>query len=145
MTFPFIEENTTSRRRLKAIIARLADEDFTRTTSSGWTVAALLAHMAFWDQRIVVLLRRWKENGVDTSPVDSDAINDALKPIFLSLDPRATVELCLASAETADTELENMSPELYEQIRLSPTVFRFNRGLHRNEHLDEIKKVLSAV
>ncbi len=142
MTFPFIEENNESRRRLKAIVERLRNEDFARTTPSGWTVASLLAHMAYWDQRIVVLLHRWKEKGVDESPVDSDAINDALKPILLVLEPHAAVELCLSSAEAADAALEAMTPELYEQIQVSPNHFRFNRSLHRNDHLDEIEQLL---
>ncbi len=128
--------------RLKAILDRLTGEDFTRSTSSGWTVIALLAHMAFWDQRILVLLRRWKEKGIDESPVDSDAINDALKPILLALQPSAAVELCLSSAEAADAELEAMTPRLFEQIKASGTHFRFNRALHRNDHLDEIEQLL---
>lgn len=142
MTFPLTEENSASRRRLKAIVDRLTDEDFTRSTLGGWTVTALLAHLAFWDQRIVVLLRRWKEKGVDQSPVDSDAMNDALKPIFLALEPRVAVELCLSSAEAADAELESITPELYAQIEASGTHFRFNRALHRNDHLNEIEKLI---
>jgi hypothetical protein len=98
--------------------------------------------MAFWDQRIVVLLRRWKEKGVDESPVDADAMNDALKPIFHALEPRTAVQLCLSSAEAADAELETLTPELYEQIQASPTHFRFNRSLHRNDHLNEIEMLL---
>ena len=145
MTYPFVEENNASRRRLKAIVERLTDEDFARITSSGWTVASLLAHLAFWDQRVVVLLRRWKASGVDESPVDSDMINDSLKPILLALQPRAAVELCLSSAGAADAEVEALTPELYEQIQASSNHFRFNRSLHRNNHLNEIEKLLGSI
>ena len=144
MTFPFVEENNASRRRLKAIIGRLSDEDLTRFSSSGWTIAALLAHLAFWDRRVLVLLRRWKEKGVDESPVDSDAMNDALKTLLLALEPRTAVDLCLASAEAVDAELEAITPELYEQIQTSSTHFRFNRGLHRDDHLNEIEQLLRS-
>jgi hypothetical protein len=144
MTFPFIEDNTTSRRRLKAITDRLTAEDLARITPGGWTVAALLAHIAFWDQRIVVLLRRWKEGAVDESPVDADAVNDALKSLCLALDPYKAIEICLSSAEAADNELESLSPELYKQIQSSPTHFRFNRSLHRTDHLDEIELLLRS-
>ena len=142
MPYPFVEKNTASRRRLKATLERLNDEDFARTTPGGWSVAALLAHLAFWDQRIVVLLRRWKASGVDESPVDSDMINDSLKPILLAIQPRAAVELCLSSAEAADAELENLTPELYGQIQASSNHFRFNRALHRDDHLNEIEQLL---
>jgi uncharacterized damage-inducible protein DinB len=139
MTFSFADENTASRRRLESLIRRLSDADLARPTSDGWTVAALLAHLAFWDQRVLALLRRWKAKGVDESPVDPDAINDALKPLCLALAPRAAAELCLSSAEAVDAELETITAELIGQIQASPTHFRFNRALHRNDHLDEIE------
>jgi len=142
MPSPFFEENTASRLKLKAMLSRLSDEDLARTAPSGWTVSALLAHMAFWDQRMLVLLRRWREKGVDESPVDADAMNDALKPLCLALNPRTAVEICLSSAEAVDAELEAMSPELYEEIKVGPTHFRANRALHRSDHLGEIERLL---
>ena len=144
MTFPFTEENNVSRRRLKAILDRLTGEDFTRSTSSGWTVIALLAHMAFWDQRMLVLLRRWKERGVDVSPVDAAMINDASLPLWKAVDPQAAAELCLSSARAIDAELESLSPELVAQIEASSNHFRFNRGLHRAEHLNAIEAILKT-
>ena len=142
MTFPFLQENTASRRRLESLVRRLSDEDLARSTPHGWTVAALLAHLAFWDQRALVLLRRWKAQGVDASPVDADAMNDALKPLCLALDPRTAVELCLSSAQAVDAELETITSDLVEQIESSPTHFRFSRALHRNDHLNEIEFLL---
>lgn len=142
MTSTYQRENTESRSRLQNLIRRLSDEDLLQTNSYGWTVAALLAHLAYWDQRMIALLRRWKESGVDESPVDPDAVNEALKPLCLALDPRKAVELCLSSAEDVDAELERITPEFREQIQTSPTHFRFNRALHRNDHLNEIENLL---
>ncbi len=142
MAFPFLEENTASRRRLETLVRRLSDADLTRSTSYGWTVAALLAHLAFWDQRVLALLRRWKEEGVDPSPIDPDAMNDALKPLCLAIDPRTAVELCLSSAQAVDAELETITSDLVEEIQASPTHFRFSRALHRNDHLNEIELLL---
>jgi hypothetical protein len=142
MTFLFLQENTASRRRLETLVRSLSDEDLTRSNPYGWTVAALLAHLAFWDQRALVLLRRWKEQGVDASPIDADAVNDALRPLCLALDPRAAVELCLSSAEAVDAELETITSDLVEQIQSSPTHFRFSRAFHRNDHLNEIELLL---
>jgi len=143
MTDPFSEANAASRHRLESLLSRLSDEDLARMAPSGWTVSALLAHLAYWDQRIVVLLRRWKANGVDESPVDSDAVNDALKPLCTAMPARTAVELCLASARAADAELESTTTELLEQIQSSPNHFRFNRALHRGDHLHEIELLLN--
>jgi len=142
MSFPFIEENTASRLRLQSLIKRLSDEDFSRSTPYGWTISALLTHLAFWDNRVLVLLRRWREKGVDESPIDSEAMNEALMPLCLAMDPHAAIELCLSSAEAVDAELEAITPELIEEIEASPNHFRFNRGLHRNDHLNDIERLI---
>lgn len=142
MTFPFTQENTASRQRLEALARGLPDEQLRRENKDGWTVAALLAHLACWDQRHLHLLRRWREGGVDDSPVDSTAVNESIKPLCLALEPRAAVELCLASAAAIDAELETVSPELMAAIEASPNHFRFNRSLHRNGHLEEIEGLI---
>jgi hypothetical protein len=142
MTFPFIQENRNSRQRLERFVRSLSDEELTRSNAEGWTVAALLAHIAFWDNRLLVLLRRWQGNGVDESPVDPNMINDAVKPLLLALQPHKAAELCLASAEAVDTALEGITAELVEAIEASPNHFRFNRALHRDDHLGEIERLL---
>jgi hypothetical protein len=98
--------------------------------------------MAWWDQRVMVLLRRWKEGGVDEAPVDSHMINEALKPLCHALDPRKAVALCLASAEETDAEVASTSGELIAEIEASPNFFRLNRSLHRNGHIDDIESML---
>ncbi len=82
MERPFVAENTLERERLRALVARLTDEDLSLPLGEGWTVAAALAHLAFWDQRALVLLRRWECTGVGTSPIDIDATNDTILPLF---------------------------------------------------------------
>ena len=146
MPLPFVEENAQSRRRLEALAARLTDQDLARTTSFGWTVAALLAHLAFMDNRVLVLLQRWQTQGFNPSPLEERSINDANKPIFHALAPRAALELCLSSARAVDAAVAEMSPEFYariqEQIAATGTWCRFNRALHRNEHLDHIQALI---
>jgi hypothetical protein len=142
MTFDFIQPNEASRQRLEAFVNSLSAEDFAKTNPHGWTVPALLGHLAFWDQRMLVLLRRWQERGVDESPVDPDMINDSLRPICLALEPRAAADLCLASAKETDTALAAISRELYDAIVASPNHFRFNRSLHREDHMGEIARIL---
>jgi hypothetical protein len=66
-------------------------DDFSKSNADGWTVAALLAHLAFWDNRMFILLHRWQEHGMDESPVDPNMINDSLRPLCLALEPRVAV------------------------------------------------------
>lgn len=142
MSFDFIQPNDDSRQKLEAFINSLSNENFGKTNPYGWTISALLGHLAFWEQRMLVLLRRWQEHGVDESPVDPDMINDSLQLICLALEPRTAADLCLASAKETDAALAAMSPELFEAIKASPNHYRFNRSLHRNDHLGEMARIL---
>lgn len=147
MTFPYSQENAESYQRLKSLAHRLTDTDLALSTDYGWTVSALLAHLAFWDQRVLVILRRWKAEGFDPSPIDAMAVNDSLKAICHALEPRTAVDLCLISAEAADAELATLTPDLVRQIEehatATDTQFRMNRSLHRDGHLDDIEALLN--
>jgi hypothetical protein len=80
----FIVENTRERERLYALVNRITDEELTCTLyEEGWTVAVALAHLAFWDTRRIILLKKWKIEGVSPSPSDDDVLNDTLL-LFLS-------------------------------------------------------------
>jgi hypothetical protein len=54
----YATENAHKRQRLRALVARLRDDDLTRPLPNGWTVAITLAHLAFWDRQRLALLRR---------------------------------------------------------------------------------------
>lgn len=146
MTFPYAQQNLDSRRRLETLVRGLSDQDLARTTDYGWTIAALLAHLAFWDQRVLMILRRWQTEGFDPSPIDSTAVNDSLRVICHALEPRAAIELCLSSAETVDAALETLTPALVKQMEEhaadTETQFRMNRSLHREGHLNDIEALL---
>lgn len=146
MTFPYAQQNAASRQRLQALISRLSDSDLARTTDYGWTVAALLAHLAFWDHRMSNILKRWQTEALDPSEIDSAVVNDSLRVICHALDPRAAAELAIAAAEKIDSELETLNNEfvkkLEEHAEATSTQFRMNRSLHRNAHIDDIEALL---
>jgi hypothetical protein len=146
MSFPYVQENADSRRRLEALVSRLSEADLARTTDYGWTVAALLAHLAFWDHRMSVILHRWQEQGFDESPIDSMAVNDALKVVCHALEPRTAARLAVSAAQTVDAEFETLSDEFVKEIEqhieATSTQFRMNRSLHRDGHLNDIEELL---
>ena len=139
---PYSADNAASRARLEAFVNELTDEELRRPMPYGGTVAGLLAHLAFWERRVTVLLRRWKAGGVDDSPVDPHMINDALIPFWAALEPRAAAELCLSAAAEADAEIETMAPELPVEIEAAGVFMRLNRSLHRLGHLADIEAVI---
>ena len=147
MTFPYSEQNAESRRRLEALVRRLTDTDLALSTDYGWTISALLAHLAFWDHRMSVILNRWQTEGFDPSPIDSGAVNDALKVICHALEPRIAADLALTAAALVDSGFEKLTPEFVKQIeehaQATATQFRMNRSLHRDGHLNDIEALLN--
>ncbi len=146
MAFPYSQQNAESRKRLESLVRRLTDTDLALSTDYGWTIGALLAHLAFWDQRMSAILQRWKENGLDESLIDSNAVNEALKPICHALEPRLATDLALVAAEKLDSEFETFSDDFVKQIEehcaATGTQFRMNRAQHRNEHIKDIEALL---
>ncbi len=141
-----ITENAAERERLRVLVARMSDDDLRRPLGDGWTVAATLAYVAFWDQRGLALLERWERNGVGPSPLpaDVDAVNDATRALCLAIPPRAAAELAVATAEAIDRKLERLTPEMLAQMEAAGSPLGLKRATHRREHLDEIERLLKG-
>ncbi len=145
---PFVAENDAERERLRALVARLSDDDLLRPMPAGWTVAAVLAHLGFWDARAIAVMEKWARgvtpSKADYEPEDVDWLNDATKPYFLALAPRDAAQLALQFAEEADQKVAALSDELLVQVQAAGTPFDLSRANHRREHLDDIEQTLGA-
>ena len=141
----FIAENARERERLRKLVNEITDEELTLTLNvEGWTVAVALAHLAFWDERRQVLVRKWKKKGITPSPIEEDIVNDALVPLLLAIPPRKAANLSILTAEVLDRELEEASPDLIAAIEALGDSHALNRSIHRKMHLDEIEALLKA-
>jgi len=143
----YVAQNTAQRDRLKAFVTRATDQDLKTAMPAGWTVAAVLAHLAFWDQRIVVLIDAWESAGAAAVPragsdADVDWINDAGKPQCLALQPRVAAQLAVAAAEAADGKLAGLKDEFVAANTKAGSPINPLRATHRKEHLDEIERAL---
>lgn len=140
----FVADNNSQRARLKALVQRLSDEQLHRPMAEGWTVAGVLAHMAFWDARAAFLVTKW-ESGIapseaDNEPNDIQWVNDSGKLLFLALPPRIAAELCVRMAEEADRKVEGLSDDLLAKILAAGQPLNLSRATHRREHLDDIER-----
>jgi hypothetical protein len=143
----FVKSNDTERARLKALISQWSDTDLARAMPAGWTVAGVLGHIAFWDQRILVLLEQWETKGIAPNleiGADVDWINDAGKPMLLTIPPRKAAEMTLAIAEATDRKVAAVSDDLMKKNVAAGSPLNLDRGVHRREHLDEIEHILSG-
>lgn len=143
----YVAENQAQLARLRALVDSLSDAELAQPMPAGWTVAGVLAHLAYWDQRIVVLMDRWGADGRGTPPtaaVDDAAmewVNDAAKPLCLALAPRAAARLAVEAANAADQRAAAASDALLAANTAAGSPLSMRRAEHRREHLDEIERV----
>ena len=138
----YISENAAEREHLRALVNKLSDEELSQPLEAGWTVSAVLAHLAFWDQRALLLIEKWKKEGVGPSLTDVDIVNEATRGLCLAIPPRATAEMALSAASAIDQTIEQLTPEMVEAIETVGKTVRLNRARHRQLHLDQIKSAL---
>ena len=143
----YVDVNAAALDRLRAFVGKASDADLEHPMNDGWTVAAVLAHIAFWDLRIVACIEAWKPDG--TGPIPTyyddavDWINDSVKPLISALEPRVAARVTIEAAEAADLAVAGLSDELFARNESLGGVVNPDRADHRLEHVDEIEQVLS--
>jgi hypothetical protein len=139
----YIAQNDAQRGRLRGLVGRLSDADLARAMPAGWTVAGVLAHLAFWDQRILVLLEQWERSPSKPPRIeneaDTDWINDASKPLLLALAPRQAADLTITIAEIVDGKVAALPDDLVARNAAAGSPLNLLRAQHRAEHLREIE------
>jgi hypothetical protein len=140
-----ILENSASRARLRALFARLTDAQYDIPLDSDWTVGTALAHVAVFDSRALEIIDLWSKNGVAPSPSDVDVLNAALLPFLRALPPAAISKLVIDLAEKLDAKLAALPDSVLDQFdTVAQHPFSLSRANHRNEHIDQIQRVLKA-
>lgn len=141
----YIKNNDRERARLIKLVKEITDKELEMVIyKEGWTIAAMLVHLSFWDNYALALVKRWKKAGIKPSLHEWNEINDALLPLSLNISPRKAAELAVASAKATDREIEQSTPEFLKAVTAVKEPFRLNRSLHRKAHLDEIEAFLKA-
>ena len=139
----FVESNRASTNRIRALAARLTDEEMQHPVGEHWTVAIALAHLAFWDRRVMYVLDRTESDGAVFEPDIDIYVNDLSLPLWAAIPPGAAARIAIESAEALDRRLEDFSPALLEEIYASHKRW-VERVLHRGEHLDEVDAALAS-
>jgi hypothetical protein len=144
----FVEKNRRELERMRRLVDRLDDSQLESPVNEHWTVAGVLGHIAFWDERARVFaerLGRGKEfTADDEEPEDVDWINDATRPLIHAIRPRKAAELAMRIAEETDASVENLPAEALPKLWPADPHSPLNplRAGHRGEHLGDIEKAL---
>src|SRR5690242_9145405 len=138
----FVERNRASTERIRALAARLSDAEMQRPVGEHWTVAIALAHIAFWDRRVMYVLDMTERDHTLFIPEIDIFVNDLSLPLWAAIPPREAARIAIETAEFLDERLENYSQTLLEEIHTYNKRWVV-RALHRNEHLDEADAALN--
>ena len=137
----FVELNRAATDRIRALAARLTDEDLQQRVGEHWTVAIALAHLAFWDRRVMYVLDNTEREGrLSLFEIDI-LVNDISLLLWGAIPPRAAAALAVEAAEALDARLAGFPPELLAEIHAYNPRWVI-RALHRNDHLDEVDAAL---
>ena len=147
----YIEKNDHERERLRALVTGLKDDQLRMKVNEFWTIAGVLGHVAYWDARAEILIRKAERGepftASDHEPDDPTWINDSTRALIHAIPPRAAAELALQQAEDTDGLAARLSDEVLSKTwpadERSPV--SVVRAEHRAEHLDEIAAVLKSV
>ena len=95
----FVEHNRASTERIRALAARLTDADMQHPVGEHWTVAIALAHLAFWDRRVMYVLDQTERDGRLFIPEIDIFVNDLSLPLWAAIPPRAAAHIAIATSE----------------------------------------------
>ncbi len=137
----YIERNRVTTRRIREMAARLSDEEMLHPVGEHWTVAIVMAHLAFWDRRVLYVLDMTEADGEVFIPEIDIFVNDLSLPLWAAIPPREAARIAIETAEILDARLENYPPDLIEAIYAVNKRWVV-RALHRSEHLDEAEAAL---
>jgi len=147
MDADIVANNTRTESRLRELVARLGEAELARPVGGGWTIATVLAHLAFWDRRQRLLLQYW--NRGEPPPAGepewySDVLNEALTPEWLVIPPAEAARLAVEAAEAVDAQVERLAERTVDEIVARDDRWRLARSWHREEHLEQIERALSG-
>jgi hypothetical protein len=139
----YVQLNRAATERMRRLVARLSDAELHHEVGEHWTVSIALAHLAFWDRRVLLALDRTAREGRLFTPDIDLIVNDIVLPLFTAIPPRKAAQLAVDTADALDKRLETLPEPLLERL------FQYNRrwvirALHRNGHLDDVDAALAA-
>jgi DinB superfamily len=143
---PDVDAHAAARDRILALVTPLTDRQRAVELDGGWTIAAQLAHLAFWDRVHTARLRAALDAGGDLparfSAESVDAVNDSGLHGWRSIPGEAAVRLFAEASSEVDAYLASLAPEVVERIRSAGLDRHVERSLHRTEHSAAIEAAL---
>ena len=135
-----VEATVNGLSRIETLVRSLGEDSLRRVLDNGWTVAATLAHLAFWDRWVEVRWSHFLRTGAfhDLPDDITDLINDAAKSEWHAVPPAETARLCLAAAASVTRTIQHLSSGHILHAVETGRLALVDRTVHWYPHADEI-------
>ncbi len=140
----FAESNRSQTERLRKIVGQLDAGKYALRLSNGWTIAGILAHLAFWDRQRLGLMQRWSAGKTASGAYDGEVFNQAMQPMLELIPGEQAARMAIQAAEETDAFLLQVSDEVVAAALARIDKPNLDRGSHRGYHLDQIEKALKS-
>jgi uncharacterized damage-inducible protein DinB len=140
-----LRKNAESRDRLLALVEPLDEETLRRQVDGEWTVSALLAHVAFWDQICAVRWDAYTTGGslADVPDTLINFINDANLPMWRALSGRAAIDVLRQAMDETDARIARLPEAAVQAATSGGFTYMLDRTGHRAEHAAQIAAFLA--
>lgn len=140
-----VRKNAESRDRLLSVVAHLDEQALQKRVEGEWTISALLAHVAFWDQICAVRWDAFNHGGslADVPDTLIEFINEANMPTWRALPGRAAVAVLRQAMEELDTQIAQLPEAAVQAATSGGFTYMLDRTGHREEHATQITAFLA--
>jgi hypothetical protein len=138
-------QNDLERARLMRLLDQVGTAEMQRTLPNGWTVAAALAHLAFWDRYAVGMLTEWGAKGFRAPATQIQELNVAVEKMSHLIALNVLLEWVRTSAEEADKAAAEASAALVAAIEAGGQTSYLQRSVHRHHHVVQLEAVLGVM
>jgi hypothetical protein len=135
-----VEATVNGLSRIETVVRSLGEDSLRQMLDSGWTVAATLAHLAFWDRWVEARWSHFLRTGAfhDLPDDITDLVNEAAKPGWHAVPPGETVRLCLDAAVSVTRTIQGLSSANILAAVETGRLALIDRTMHWYPHVDEI-------
>lgn len=139
-----VEATVLGLDQMRARLDSLGSDFLGVVLDGGWTVAAMLAHVAFWDRWVEARWNHFSRAGSfhDLPDDVTDLMNEAGMAGWHALPAPESARLCLEAAISVTRRIERLAPR---EIGSAIDTGRFamvDRTLHWYSHVDEIERAV---
>ncbi|MBW3589970.1 MAG: hypothetical protein KY429_11180 [Actinobacteria bacterium] len=142
----YIQATRAGLERVRTIVTSLNPDSLRGALENEWTVSSMLAHLAFWDRWVETRWDHFSRTGsFHELPDDiTTLVNQAALSHWLALPSGESVRLCLDSASSVTSRIEQLSTDEVKAALKTNRPAMVDRTLHWYPHLDEVEAVRTS-